>query len=67
MSTGGVHLIDHVAPAVQRGFAVEVRDLWIKPSGGMGRIGSFSDDQPHAPLGATAVVSSHVLAGHAAG
>ena len=67
VSAGGVHLIDDVAPAVQRGFAIEVRDLGIESRGGMRRIGSFGDDQSHAAFGATAVVGRDVLAGDAAG
>ena len=36
VSARGVHLIDHAAPAVQRGFAVEVRHLGIEPAAGCG-------------------------------
>ena len=67
MSARGMHLVDHAAPALQRGFAIEVWHLGIESGGGMWRIGSFGDDQSHAAFCAAPIIGGNVGARYAAG
>ena len=63
----GVHLIDNVVPAFQRGIAVEVGNLGIESRRRMRRIDSLGDDESDASFGAAAIICGDVLTRHAAG